>query len=324
MEAELVARVQIPFRAIPAGGVHGVGPVRALRNGGRLLRGCLAAWRALGTGRPDAVFTTGGYVSVPVALAAWARRIPILLYLPDIEPGQSFRFVARLATRVAVTVEDSKVFLPSRKVAVTGYPLGERVRNWTRETGRKALQLPGADPVLLVFGGSRGARSINQAVLAHLEPLLDLAHVVHISGTLDWDAVASARERLSESLRDRYHAYAYLHDEMGAALAGADLVVSRAGASILGEFPFFGLPALLAPYPYAWRYQKVNAQWLAERDAAIVIEDADLDTRLVSEVRALLQDAGRRQYMADAASVLARPTAAQTIAALLISIGEVT
>ncbi len=322
MEAELVARAGIPFTGIPAGGLHGVGTLRALRNGWQLVRGFFAAWRLLRRERPAAVLTTGGYVSVPVALAARFNGVPVLVYLPDIEPGLAVRWVARLATRAAVTVEESRAFLPAHKVVVTGYPLREELRQWSRESARQAWGLEAELPTLLVFGGSRGAHSINAAVLAQLEPLLALTQVIHITGNLDWERVAAVTAALPAALRGRYHPFAYLHEEMGAALAAADVVLSRAGASVLGEFPFFGLPAILVPYPYAWRYQKVNAEWLAQRGAAVVLPDAELQTDLLPLVAELLQASERLAEMETAARSLARPNAAQHIAEIMLSLGE--
>jgi len=174
--------------------------------------------------------------------------------------------------------------------------------------------------VLLVFGGSRGARSINRTLLAQLPALTEVANVLHVSGELDWPEVSAAREALPETVRTRYHAYAYLHDEMGAAMAAADLVICRAGASILGESPYFGLPSILVPYPHAWRYQKVNAAWLTDRGAAVVLEDAALPAQLASTARSLLLDGPRREAMAAAARALARPDAAQRLAELLVQV----
>ncbi len=314
MEEGLVSQLGFTFQGIPAGGLHGVAPLRAVHNALHLLRGLLICWRLLGRERPTALLTNGGYVSIPVAVAAWLRRVPILLYLPDIEPAQSVQLIARLAAHIGVTVEDSRAFLPAEKVSVTGYPLRESVTRWTRAEALPALGLEDDAPVLLVFGGSRGARSINQAITAQLPALLELAQVVHISGELDWPAVSEARLALPQAQRQRYHAYAYLHEEMGAALAAADLVVSRAGASILGEFPYFGLPAILVPYPYAWRYQKVNAEWLAQRGAAVVLLDADLRDTLLPTVTHLLHDTAQREQMGTAARALAQPAAAATLA----------
>ncbi len=321
MEAELVRRAGVSFRSVPAAGVHGVGLRRLPGNLAALARGWLAARRLLREVRPQVLFFTGGYVAVPVALAG--RRWPTLLYTPDIEPGLALRVLTRFADHVAVTVEEARRFYPPRlPVTVTGYPVRRDLIAWTREAARQALGLPGDRPVLLVFGGSKGARSINRALLAVLEPLLDEADVVHISGKLDWPEVEARAARLDAARAARYHPFPYLHERMGAALRAADLVVSRAGASTLGEFPAFGLPAVLVPYPYAWRYQQVNASYLAAQGAAVVLPDADLPTRLLPLVRDLLRDAGRRQAMAQAMRRLARPQAADHIADLLLSLAS--
>ena len=144
--------------------------------------------------------------------------------------------------------------------------------------------------------------------------------MLHLSGQLDWAEVEQARAALPEHLRMHYHAWPFLH-EMGWALAAADLVVSRAGASILGEYPLFGLPAVLVPYPYAWRYQKVNADYLVERGAAIRVNDEVLPARLASEVRGLLEDPARLAQMRAAAKAAARPEAARRIAEELRALG---
>ena len=122
----------------------------------------------------------------------------------------------------------------------------------------------------------------------------------------------------------QYHAFPYLHEEMGAALAASDLVISRAGASVLGEYPLLGLPAVLVPYPHAWRYQKVNADYLANHGAAIVLEDDRLKKDLPQMVQLLLKDPSKQESMRDAMRTLANPQAARQIASQLFELaGEV-
>ena len=318
METELVKRAGLPYSSIPAAGLHGVG-LRALpRNLTQLARGLRASQKILRDFRPDVLFFTGGYVAGPMAFAG--LRIPTLLYVPDIEPGLALKSLAYFADRIAVTTEDSQKYF-ARKVVATGYPIRADLRTWTRESGRAALDLKGSDPVLLVMGGSKGARSINQALLPQLPTLLELTRVVHLSGELDWDAVETASGRLTPAQKNRYQAYPYLHEQMGAALAAADLVIARAGASALGEFTFFGLPAILIPYPYAWRYQKVNADYLAQRGAAIVVKDDLLQNELLKVVTDLLKDPSKRQAMQNAMISLVRPNAAQAIAGQLLELG---
>ncbi len=316
MEADLVTRAGVPFTAIPAAGVHGVG-LRALpRNLLQLGRGTLAARRILREFNPDAIFFTGGYVAAPVAVVGRSR--PILLYVPDIEPGLALKFLARFADAIALTAEESRrYFNPRTRTAVTGYPTRPGLSGWDRAAARRQLGLSSDLPVLLVFGGSKGARTINLPVLQNLSELLDLAQVVHITGSLDKAAAEAACAGLPADLRQHYHLYEYLHEDMGAALAAADLAISRAGASTLGEYPLFGLPSILVPYQYAWRYQKVNADFLQQHGAALVLEAGQLDRQLLPTVRQLFAAPERLQAMRQAMQSLARPEAAAQIGELL-------
>jgi UDP-N-acetylglucosamine--N-acetylmuramyl-(pentapeptide) pyrophosphoryl-undecaprenol N-acetylglucosamine transferase len=349
MEADLVKREGISFQAIPAAGVHGVGVKALPGNLARLGRGLMASGRLLRQQRPDVLLFTGGYVAVPMAMAARLpglgfRRPRSVLYIPDIEPGLALKALIRFADHIALTTETSRAYLPKRKPAsVTGYPLRADLGQWTEESARMALGLaatltPDPSPkgrgellplplgegrgegVLLVSGGSKGARSINRALLASLTALLPEMEIIHTSGKLDWPEVEAARAALPAELAARYHAYPYLH-EMGAALSLADLVVSRAGASALGEYPAFGLPAILVPYPFAWRYQKVNADYLAERGAAVVLENDKLADGLLPLVRQLMADTERRSAMRQAMQTLYRPHAAQGVAAIIEQMG---
>jgi UDP-N-acetylglucosamine--N-acetylmuramyl-(pentapeptide) pyrophosphoryl-undecaprenol N-acetylglucosamine transferase len=326
VEAELVKREGIPFEAIPAAGVHGVG-LRALPvNVWKLSRGLAASRRILRRFRPDVLLFTGGYVAVPMALAA---RLPgqhpskSLLYVPDIEPGLALKTLARFADTIALTNDDSRAYFPRRtSVTVTGYPIRQGLRGMEVNQACKALGLSAGLPILLVMGGSSGARSINRALMAALPELLPEMQVIHLSGKLDWPEVEAARKGLSPELTARYHAYPYLHEEMGAAFSASDLVLCRAGASSLGELPLFGLPAILVPYPYAWRYQRINADYLAKRGAAIVVEDAELPAKILPIVRELMENRQRRAQMRLAMQSLARPEAATSIATLLNNLAQ--
>ncbi len=311
-------REGIAYASIPAAGLHGVG-LRALpRNVYQLWRGFNAARQIVHDFRPDVLFFTGGYLGGPVALAG--RAVPTLLYVPDIEPGIALKGLSHFADRITVNIAESQKYF-AQKVIVTGYPVREELATWTKQNGLAALQLNEDLPVLLVVGGSKGARSINQALVHHLPTLLELTQVVHVTGQLDWAKAEAAAAQLAAGPRARYRPFAYLHESMGAALAAADLVLARAGASALGEFPFFGLPAILAPYPHAWRYQRVNAEYLAQHNAAIIVQDGALDRELPRLVKDLLQNRAKRRAMQTAMRSLARPHAAQAIAGELLALG---
>jgi UDP-N-acetylglucosamine--N-acetylmuramyl-(pentapeptide) pyrophosphoryl-undecaprenol N-acetylglucosamine transferase len=151
--------------------------------------------------------------------------------------------------------------------------------------------------------------------------LADGIQVIHVTGTLDWPQFEAHTETLQAEQPDlapQYHAFPYLHQDMALALAGADLVISRSGASVLGEFPLFGMPAILVPYPHAWRYQKVNAEYLVQRGAALMIEDQNMERDLLGMVRQLLGEPARLAQMRQRASSLAQPEGAWNVARELL------
>jgi len=323
METRLVERAGVPFKAIPAAGVHGVAFRRLPGNLAAIMRGIRAAASILDEFKPDVLFFTGGFVAIPMAIAG--RKLPIVLYVPDIEPGLALKALAHFATCITVTSEESRqYFSRNANIVVTGYPIRKELAAWKRPDARKYLGIHNDLPVLLVFGGSKGAHSLNTAVIANLDKLLLQAEVVHISGELDWPEIETRRSGLPDNLRTRYHAFPYLHEDMGAALAAADLVVSRAGASVLGEFPQFGTPAILVPYPYAWRYQRVNADSLAKRGGALVLEDSRLESDLYATVHNLLGTREKLDDMSSAISGLHTPKAAENIAAQLFKLARET
>jgi UDP-N-acetylglucosamine--N-acetylmuramyl-(pentapeptide) pyrophosphoryl-undecaprenol N-acetylglucosamine transferase len=229
-----------------------------------------------------------------------------------------------MASKVAVNVEMSQQFLRA-KVVVTGYPVRPEFRQDQQElrrSGREHLGIAEQDQVLLVIGGSRGAQSINRALGGILDRVLEKAHVIHISGRSEAEECLNRAAALTLSARRRYHLFDYVH-EMAQTLAASDLVVARAGAATLAEFPIFGLPAILVPYPYAWRYQKVNADYLVNRGAGIRLNDEEMGQQLWPTIDSLFSDDERLKEMSDCARELAQPDAAARLADLLIGLAGV-
>jgi UDP-N-acetylglucosamine--N-acetylmuramyl-(pentapeptide) pyrophosphoryl-undecaprenol N-acetylglucosamine transferase len=313
LEEGLVEHHGLTFTGLAAGGLRGVGMLNGARNALRIGGSIGQAGRILGRFKPDAILATGGYACVSVVVAGWLRGIPVLIYLPDIVPGLAIRYLSRFANRVAVTSPESYRYFPREKVVVTGYPVRAEVFKIDQAQARESLGLDAEQKTLLVFGGSRGARSINQALTSGLRDLLPICQIIHVSGRLDADWVAGAAKKLPEQLRDRYHHFDYMHD-MPRALVAADLVVARAGAATMGEFPAAELPSVLVPYPHSGQHQNPNAAYMAENGAARVLADAELAEKLTPLIAELLCDGQDMAAMRESARSMARPDAAEAIA----------
>ena len=270
------------------------------------LRAPLDCRRILARRAPDVVLGGGGYVAGPMVLAAATRGIPAALMEADAHLGLANRLAAPFARRVFLAFP-----VPGRggaKYRVTGRPIPARSRPAPREEARRLFELPAEGPVLLVFGGSQGARSVNELAVSSFAAAGPA--VLHLAGERDYEAL---RGRVS---RVGYRLLPYT-DAFGAALAAADLVLSRAGGSVF-ELAAAGKPAVLVPYPAATGdHQTKNARHFAAGGGAVLVPEAELD-RVPSLVRELLGAPGRLGEMAAAMLRLARPDAADAIAEELV------
>jgi UDP-N-acetylglucosamine--N-acetylmuramyl-(pentapeptide) pyrophosphoryl-undecaprenol N-acetylglucosamine transferase len=304
-EAELVPAAGYELRTIRVTGLDRRNPLRAAR-------AVLLAGRAVGRSvrllpdlRVDAVMGGGGYVAGPVGLAAVLLRIPLVLTEADSHLGVANRLLAPFARRVCLAFP-----IAGRKGAryrVTGRPVPAPAAD--RAAARALFGLGHDDTVVLVFGGSLGARSINEAaVLAFADAPF---RVLHAAGERDF--------AMLDAPGSHYDLRPYIH-EFSEALLAADLVVARAGGGIF-EIAAAGRPAVLIPYPHATAdHQAANARWMQQGGAAVVLPDAQLTApRLAHEVGALLQDPGRLAAMSHASAALARPDAAREIAGELLA-----
>ncbi|HET8950078.1 MAG TPA: undecaprenyldiphospho-muramoylpentapeptide beta-N-acetylglucosaminyltransferase [Solirubrobacteraceae bacterium] len=304
-EAELVPAAGYPLDPIAVEGINRSNPLKAAR---ALLKAAGAlgtARRILRTRRPDAVLGGGGYVAGPIGLAAALKRIPLVLAEADSHLGLTNRALAPRARRVCLAFP-----LEGRdgeRYRVTGRPVPPTVTD--RAGARAALGIGPEETVVLVFGGSLGARSIN---LAAVEGLAGTSYrVLHVAGRRDFAELTAPGERYL--LRDYITPF-------GSALAAADLAVARSGGSVF-ELAQYGLPAVLIPYPHASAdHQSTNARWMADAGAAVVLPDAELTPeRLRREVDAIALDPERLRAMGEASLRLARPDAAQAIAAEVLA-----
>lgn len=309
MEEALLQEAGIVFFGLRAGPIRGKRPAQVVANTIRLAVGSLQAWRQMRRLAPDVVLTTGGYVSVPVAIGAKLARVPLVVFLPDVRPGLAVRAQVRIADRLAYAFEPAGGSGPH---VVTGYPVRSRFGHLEGPSARADLGLTDELPVVLVYGGSLGAHAINNAVVAELAALLARAQVIHVSGAADYDRLVEVRAHLEPLQAGRYHLHPYLGAALADAMAAADLCIARAGASTLAELPAVGLPAILVPGPFS--DQAANAAYLADRGAALCLTQERLDQcGLSAAVAELLDDPDTLEAMAQASRDLARPRAAQAL-----------
>lgn len=312
MEGGIVAGKGIAFAGVAAGALRGKRPVEVLASTARLGYGFVEALQVLRDFRADVVLTTGGYVCVPVAMAAAALRVPLLVFVPDVKPGLAIRAQRRFARRFAIAFEAAQGYLPGAKTVVTGYPVRPSLLAADRDEARARFGLAATPPVLLLYGGSRGARTLNEALVEALPALLKRCQLLHVSGTLDHADVRRRTAGLTGEAAERYHLFDFLGDRLVDALAAADICIARAGASTLAELPAVGLPAVVVPGPFS--DQDLNAAYLTERGAAVTLtNEAVASGGLGPVVLELLADGAARARMAQASRELARPDAATSL-----------
>lgn len=274
---------------------------------------------------PDAVMSKGGYTSVPVVIAAWLLRIPIVLHESDAVAGRANVFAGRLARYIGIAHDDAAAFFPGDKVALIGMPVRRSFFTVANDPFT-TLGVPNDRPLIFVTGGSLGAKRINDLVLNALDELLPLYTILHQTGPTHEQAVREAADALisDPSLKERYFVYGQLSgDQMSAAQSAAALIVSRAGSGSIFEIALKGKPSILIPIPEdVSRDQRTNAYAYAKSGAATVIEEHNLtDDILASEINNILAQRDLYQSMEAAARNFTRTDAADTLADALLAIG---
>ncbi|MBF8290991.1 MAG: UDP-N-acetylglucosamine--N-acetylmuramyl-(pentapeptide) pyrophosphoryl-undecaprenol [Chloroflexi bacterium] len=272
--------------------------------------------------RPDAVFTTGGYVAIPVLIAARVLGIPALLWEGNVIPGRSVRAIAGLAAAVAVSFAATcRALATGRRCYETGTPI-RSLRAVDGLAARDRLGIPPGRRLLLIFGGSQAVRRFNDAVADVLPELVGRCHVIHVTGDDGYAEALGNRERLPTELRAHYRPEPFLREDMPIALAAADLVIGRAGSSTIAEVTAMGLPMVVVPYPHAGGHQRANAAQMAASGAARLVEDDEFDGRALLAAAALLDEPATHAAMAAQSRALGRPGAAQAVATILVALAE--
>ncbi len=331
LETTIVPAAGIPFAAISAGKLRRYLSVRTFTDLGRIPLGMAQAYQHVKGFRPDAAFTSGGYVSVPAGMAARLHGAPLVMHQQDVPPNLANRLLTPFATRISVSFAASLPYFPKQKTMLAGNPVREEVLRAARldpAQARARFGLHPALPVVLVTGGSQGARRLNQVIAAALPRLLPRCQVLHVSGERTYEETRAQAERAlaaAPEMRPRYALFPYLKTEMPEALAACDIALCRSGAATLAELSIIGRPSVLVPLPpgFTGSPQAVNAEMFQRAGAADMILDRDLTpSRAVELLAPLLGDANRRAQMSVAARKLGRPDAARELADLVASLAS--
>ena len=321
-ERRLVRAARVPFYAIPAGKLRRYRSLRNLSDIAVVVAGCLHAVLLLARLRPQVLFAKGSYVSVPPVVAARLLGIPIITHESDTTPALATRINASMAHTVLVAFAVTRTLLPPRlrrRVWVTGNPLRSGLEQGDAPRCRAHLKVPEGVPLLLVTGGSSGARALNELVYDALPELTRHWFVVHQTGSA-WQAPAPA-EKFGAAVGARYRALPFVHEGYADLLAAAEVVVSRAGANTLGELAATATPAVLVPLPRTQSRgeQLANAQLFAARGAALVLaEEHASPAALTAVLEELRCDAARRRGMAGNMARMATRDAARRIASVVV------
>lgn len=271
---------------------------------------------------PDAVLSKGGATSVPVVLAAWILRIPIIIHESDSRPGTANKLAARFAQHIAISYEEAATYFPKEKTILTGIPIRETLLQEGTARTRKDLGIESTKPLVLIIGGSQGAQRINNLIVGSLDELLPHYAILHQTGEQNLEVVKQSAQTLTENaeLLTEYYPRAFFDArDMHTALSVADIVISRAGSTSLYEIALHQKPAIVIPIPEGVSQdQRTNAYTYARISGASVLEEENLTPNLLaSEIERIMSDQPLRKEMAQGAAQFAKRDAAEKLAQLL-------
>jgi len=322
LESNLVVRENIPFKSIHITGFKRSISFENVKTITRFIKGVRESKRMLKEFKADVVIGTGGYVCGPVVYAASKLSIPTIIHEQNSIPGLTNKFLSRYVDRIAVCFDEAKEFFPEKKVVLTGNPRASEVLNQDGIKGRISVGLNQYDPVVLIVGGSRGARPINEAVLKSLSMLGQKSYqVLYVTGDVHYEEVKREVDLVGNPRNVIIKPFIHNMPEI---LASTDLIVARAGATTLAELTALGIPSILIPSPYVTNnHQEKNACALSEHHAAKIVLEKDLSgQKLVEEIDRILLDKDKLKEMKRAAKELGIPDAAKRLYELMKDLVE--
>jgi UDP-N-acetylglucosamine--N-acetylmuramyl-(pentapeptide) pyrophosphoryl-undecaprenol N-acetylglucosamine transferase len=317
LESQLVPRENIPFKSIHITGFKRKISFENLKTILRFLKGVRDSKKMLKEFKPDVVIGTGGYVCGPVVYAASKMGIPTIIHEQNSVPGLTNKFLSRYVDKIAICFEEARAFFPEQKVVLTGNPRASEVLGQDGIRGRLSAGLKLKLPTVLIFGGSRGARPINEAVVKSLTELSGKPYqVLYVTGDVHFEEVQKEVELVGNP--ENVIIKPFIHN-MPEVLAGIDLTVSRAGATTLAELTSLGIPSILVPSPYVTdNHQEKNARALSEHGAARLLLEKNLTgPKLVEHIDQILGNDEKLSDMKKSAKKLGIPDAAARLYRLL-------
>ncbi|HAV11527.1 MAG TPA: undecaprenyldiphospho-muramoylpentapeptide beta-N-acetylglucosaminyltransferase [Candidatus Moranbacteria bacterium] len=318
MEREAMEKEGIPVKNVKSGKLRRYFSLKNVTDAFRIPVGIVQSLWILLRFMPDAVFSKGGFASVPIVIAAWIYRIPVLIHESDAIAGLANEISAKFAKRIAVSYPSAKKYFPEKKTAVIGTPVREDIIGGDPAAGRAQFFLTQSKPTVLVLGGSQGSQIINGAIVRVLPRLLQRAQVIHQTGADNYERVVhEAAEYGIKAGREGYVAIPFLDTEtLRNAFAVCDLVVSRAGANFISEIAANGKPAILIPLGTAANdHQRMNAHDISQVGGALVLEESNLGEHiLLQKIEKILDDKELANSMAEKMKTFYHPNADEVIA----------
>jgi len=287
--------------------------IRCIYSAIGLIRAFLKSFNILCRFRPNLVMGFGGYITGPVLLAAYFMKIPTLIHEQNVVPGRANYILSKFVNKITVSFKESKKYLKSDKVIFTGCPIRSELLNVNREEAVKLFNFDNDKFTILIIGGSQGAHKLNQIFLETVSSLSqekNKLQIIHVCGKQDYELVSLEYAKINVESK----VFAFF-EKIGYAYKMADLVISRAGASTIAELTSLGLASILIPYPFAYVHQRENAEILASRQAAILIEEKDMSVEwLKRKITDIIENRERLSLMRQNAKELGILDATENLA----------
>ncbi|HOW60362.1 MAG TPA: undecaprenyldiphospho-muramoylpentapeptide beta-N-acetylglucosaminyltransferase [Candidatus Moranbacteria bacterium] len=326
MEKEIMSEKNIPAKFVLSGKMRRYFSLKNILDFFKLPIGFFQSLWILLWFTPDVIFSKGGYVAVPIVIAAWIYRIPIMIHESDSIPGIANQFLSKFADRIAVAYPSAEEYFPKEKTALIGNPIRFEVTEGDPLILRKKLGFTESKKTILVLGGSQGSQTINNFIIKILPKILPYYQVIHQTGQEHFNEVIEEAAYLGiKSGREGYYAVPFMNaNQLRDAFAASDLIISRAGATSITEIAANAKPAILVPITHSANdHQRMNAYALAGIGAALVLEEANLGEHiLIEKIDTIMNDENLKRKMIERLKTFYHPNATEVIANSIIEVAN--